>query len=162
MDFIFGNPESWVHLRNIAKKLDMSPNTARSAVEALLKDKLLEKRKEGNLIQVRADFESENYKVEKKIGNLRSVYKSGIVDYLDNYYSPQAIVLFGSFSRGEDTSGSDVDLGIITSEKKRPDLAKFEKKIGRNINLSLFTRKEVSDEFFANIINGIVLKGVLR
>lgn len=162
MRFVFEKPEKWVHIRNIAKSLNISPNTARAALDSLFKEKIIEKRKIGNLIQARANLESEDYKTDKKIENLRSIYKSGIVDYLYDYYSPQAIVLFGSYSRGEDTSESDVDIGIITSEKKRPELMRFEKKIGRKISLSLFARNGVSDEFFTNIMNGIVLKGVLK
>ena len=46
--------------------------------------------------------------------------------------------------------------------KKRPDLSIFEKKLHRRIELSLFTRKEVSEEFFTNMINGIVLKGMVK
>lgn len=162
MDFIFMKPERWAHIREIARKVKLSPNTVRKSLTNLIKKGIVEKRKQGNMLQFRGKLDSKNYKIEKKIHNLRHIYKTGIVDYLFDFYNPKAIVLFGSYSRGEDISTSDVDIGIITVSKKRPDLSPFERKIGRKIELSLFNKKEVSNEFFNNIINGIVLKGILK
>lgn len=159
---IFKNPERWTHIREIARKLNISPETARKHLAGLKKHNILEERKEGNLLQFRAKIENENYKHEKILYNLGAIHDSGVVNFLYEYYSPKAIILFGSYARGEDLSASDVDIGIVTSNKKRPDLSSFEKKLARKINLSLFTRKDVSKEFFTNIINGIVLKGVLK
>ena len=110
-------------------------------------------------------YSQEDYELkpqEKKIFNLLKIYESGIINYLYDYYSPSAIILFGSYSRGEDISTSDIDIGIITPKKNQPELKNFEKKLKRKVNLSLFVKKEVSEEFFTNIINGIVLKGVLK
>lgn len=160
-EFLFEKPEIWFHIREIARALNISPNTVRSILLNLIKEKIIEKRTLSNLFQVRANLDDENYKIEKKLYNLYSVYKSGIIDFLSDYYPQPTIVLFGSYSRGEDLSNSDIDIGIITSEKKLPDLKKFEKKFNRTINLSLFTKKDVSKEFFNNIINGIVLRGFL-
>lgn len=161
-NFIFEKPENWAHIRQIARELKISPETARKLVAKLKKDGLVEGRKEGNMAQFRANMESEKYKREKMLHNLKQAYDSGIVDFLHEFYRPQAIVLFGSYARGEDMSSSDIDIGVITSSKKRPDLGIFEKKLHRRIELSLFTRKEVSEEFFTNIINGITLNGMIK
>ncbi len=161
-ELIFAMPERWLHIREMARKLGVSPNTVRKDIAILKKSGIVEERKEGNMIMIRAKLDNENYKREKRIHNLHSIYKSGIVDYLFDFYdTPSAIILFGSHSRGEDISTSDIDICILTKNKKRPDLSGFEKKVFRRIELSLLTRKEVSDEFFNNLINGIVLKGVL-
>jgi len=149
-EFVFQKPEEWVHIREIARNLKISPNTVRNVIKKLLKE------------EIGANFENESYKTEKKIFNLLKIYESGIINYLYDYYSPSAIILFGSYSRGEDISTSDIDIGIITPKKNQPELKNFEKKLKRKVNLSLFVKKEVSEEFFTNIINGIVLKGVLK
>jgi predicted nucleotidyltransferase len=159
---IFKFPEKWIHIREIARKLKISPETARKTLSRLKKQGIVEERKQANTLQFRARLENEIYKREKMIFNLHIIYDSGIVNLLSNYYHPKTIVLFGSYARGEDTSTSDIDIGVITNNKKRPNLRIFEKKLSRRIELSLFTRKEVSNEFFTNIINGIVLKGVLK
>ncbi|HLD39190.1 MAG TPA: nucleotidyltransferase domain-containing protein [archaeon] len=161
-EMIFRTPEKWVHIREIARRLRVSPNSVRKEAALLKRCGILKEKTEGNMIQYRANMESERYKREKMLHNLRSIFDSGIVDFLYEYYNPSAIVLFGSYSRGEDTSTSDIDIAVVTSSKKRPDLKKFEKKLSRRIELSLFIRKEVSKEFFNNIINGIVLRGFLK
>lgn len=161
-ELIFKSPEKWTHIREIARKLRISPETARKTLSRLKKKGIVEERRQANTLQFRANLESESYKQEKIIFNLRAVYDSNIITSLNSHYRPKAIVLFGSYARGEDTSTSDIDIGVVTNNKKRPDLRSFEKKLSRRIELSLFTRKEVSDEFFTNIINGIVLRGVLK
>ncbi len=159
---IFATPEKWMHIREIARRLRISPNSVRKEAALLKKSGVIEQKKEGNMIMYRADMGSERYRREKMLSNLRNIFDSGIADFLNDYYSPSAIVLFGSYSRGEDTSKSDIDIAVITSGKKRPDMRQFEKRLSRRIELSLFARKEVSGEFFNNIINGIVLRGFLK
>ncbi len=161
-NLIFEKPEKWAHIREIARELKISPETARKLAVKLKKDGIAESRKEGNMLQFRAGMENEKYRREKMLHNLKTAYDSGIVDFLDKFYRPHAIILFGSYARGEDISSSDADIGVITSSKKRPDLGIFEKRLHRRIELSLFTRKEVSGEFFTNIINGITLKGMIK
>lgn len=161
-EVVFRAPEKWIHIREIARVLRISPNSVRKDAILLKKHGILQKKREGNMIMYRANMESEQYKIEKMLVNLRDILYSGVIEFLQDYYSPAAIVLFGSYSRGEDTSTSDIDIAVITSSKKRPDLRKFEKKLSRRIELSIFTRKEVSKEFFNNVINGIVLKGFLK
>ena len=158
---IFKAPEKWMHLREIARNLNISPNTVSKSIAELRKKGIVEEKKEVNMRMFRANFDNETYKHEKRVYNLQNIYDSGITSFLFEYYNPKAIALFGSYSRGEDISTSDIDIGIITNEKKRPNLTMFEKKLSRNIELSLFTRKKVSKEFFNSIINGIVLTGFL-
>jgi len=162
IELVFKKPEKWMHIRKIARKLKISPETIRKNLAKLKKKQVVEERREGNMLRFRANLENENYKREKTLHNLKSIFDSGIVNFLYDYYHPKAIILFGSYARGEDISTSDVDIGIVIKNKKRPDLSKFEKKISRSIELSLFTKNEVSNEFFNNIINGIVLKGFLK
>jgi len=161
-ELIFKTPEKWVHIREIGRKLKVSPNSVRKYAARLKKEGIVEKKREGNMIRIRANLDDEKYRHEKMIYNLRCIYDSGITEFLFEHYHPEAIVLFGSYSRGEDISTSDVDIGVLTKNKKRHDLSIFEKKISRKIELSLFSKKEVSNEFFNNIINGIVLKGFLK
>jgi len=161
-ELIFKTPEKWVHIREIARKLKVSPNSVRKYAARLKKKGIVEKKREGNMIRVRANLDDEKYKHEKMISNLHCIFDSGIAEFLFEHYHPEVIVLFGSYSRGEDISTSDVDIGVLTKNKKRPDLSIFEKKISRKIELSLFSKKEVSNEFFNNIVNGIVLKGFLK
>src|SRR3989344_4808251 len=81
------------------------------------------------------------------------------------YVRELAIVLFGSFAKGEDAEKSDIDLLVITSAKKELNLDIFDKKLGRKIQLFLFSEKEIekmkesNKELLNSLINGIILYG---
>ena len=68
----------------------------------------------------------------------------GIIDLLRKYFSTQPVLkawLFGSFSRGEETQDSDVDI-IVSLDKSKPIGLKFfgmwsdlEELLGRKVDL---------------------------
>ena len=70
--------------------------------------------------------------------------KSAIIEALRNYFSTQPVLkawLFGSFSRGEETQDSDVDI-IVSLDKSKPIGLKFfgmwsdlEELLGRKVDL---------------------------
>jgi predicted nucleotidyltransferase len=70
--------------------------------------------------------------------------------------------LFGSTALGEDVRESDIDLCVISGDKKL-ELAKFEGLLSRKINI-IFRKDfgKISKELKNNIINGIILKGHLK
>jgi len=162
-DIISAEPEKWIHLRELARRSRTSPNTVKAYVKKETKKGTLKTKKEGNMVLYKANMENEDYTTRKRLSNISKIFDSGTVKHLDKYYNhPQAIVLFGSYSKGEDISTSDIDIAVITPEKKRPDLNRYEKILKRKIELSLFTNKDISKEFFNNLINGFVLKGFLK
>jgi predicted nucleotidyltransferase len=163
LEILFNEPEKKKHIREIARLCKLSPNTVLSELKKLKKEGIIKTERSANLLLAGVNFDSEKYRTKKMIFNLESVYDSGLVDYLAKFYeNSKAIILFGSYRRGEDISTSDIDIAIITLDKKRPDAALYEKKLKRSINLHLISLKEISEEFFNNLINGIVLKGYLQ
>jgi predicted nucleotidyltransferase len=155
-------PEKWFHIRKLAKILDISPNTVIKKVNILLKSNFVEKRNYNNMIEYRANLDNNMFILHKRSYNILQIYESGLVDYLKNDYSSCPKILFGSYARGEDLSTSDIDIAIISTKKSRPNLQKYEKSLHREINLSIFSKEDVSKEFMNNIINGIVIDGVLE
>ena len=62
------------------------------------------------------------------MSNLEKIYGSGIVDFLSNKYNrPKSIILFGSFSKGEDIENSDIDIAVSTNKRLNLDISKYEK-----------------------------------
>ena len=110
----------------------------------------------------KAKHESPIFRRYKLIFNLTSLFESGLVDFLEKKLTPNSIVVFGSYRRGEDVEESDIDLFIETIEDQL-DLSLFEKKLKRKIQLhfkkdfTLYPR-----ELKNNIINGIVIHGFLE
>ena len=84
------------------------------------------------------------------------------MEFLSDAFVPDAIVLFGSASRGEDIEGSDIDLFLVAKEREI-NLRKFEKKLKRKISLHFEDSvSKVPKELMNNIINGIVVYGYLK
>ena len=57
--------------------------------------------------------------------------------------------------------GSDIDVALFTPSRNKLDLGKFEKKLGRKIQLFLFKdRKDVKNgHLLSNILNGFIISG---
>ena len=154
------------HVREVAKLLNKSPTTISKYLKEYKSKKILISESKLNHLLFKADTSSKEFKQLKLNYNFSSINKSGIIEFLENYFNqPEAIVLFGSFSKAEDNKNSDIDLLIISSKKQEPNLEKFEKKLKHKIQLFVHSRdelnqlKKVNKELFNNWINGITIKG---
>jgi predicted nucleotidyltransferase len=104
----------------------------------------------------------EAMKGRKRANNLLSLYESGLCAYLQKTFQGSTIVLFGSYSFGEDISTSDIDLCII-GQKNDNNLEPFQKQLHRTISLHVYDSwKDVGKPLKESIINGIVLSGGIR
>ena len=147
---------------NIAKALSVSPAAVMKA---------LPKIRDGNLINMSQDKESKRWAIElntdnhrvmqiKRAENLKMIYESGLADFLEKELPGSTIILFGSYSRGEDTIRSDIDIAVIGRKEKHINLDDFEKKLERNISINFYASfKEIHKNLKENLFNGIVLFG---
>ena len=75
---------------------------------------------------------------------------------------PKCIILFGSYSRGEDTETSDIDI-FVEAKKQRIKIDKFEGVLKRKIEIHFNEDfNNYSKELKNNIINGDALYGYLE
>lgn len=112
---------------------------------------------------IQADRENTLFIALKRSRNLYTLYECGLVSYLTELYGrPEAIVLFGSYARGEDTEQSDIDVVVITPKKLSCNLDKYEKKLQRKIQVKELLKEDIPSEFTTTLINGIVLSGYLQ
>lgn len=146
--------------REIAHILNVSPTAVANSLKILKKDNLItiEKTKTINFISFNRD---EKKAIElKRVENLRNIYLSGLSNYLEVELAGGTIILFGSYSNGEDTKGSDIDIAVIGRKNKQIDLTKYEKELGREININFYPSfKEINKHLKNNILNGIPLTG---
>jgi len=119
--------------------------------------------------RIKSNQNNFNFIKSKIVYNLNFVYQSGLVDFLvEHLEHPKAIILFGSFRKGEDFSTSDIDIAVeVDAEEdyktiRLEILVDFEREIGRKIQIHLFNRKNIDLHVFNNIANGIVLAGFLE
>ncbi len=162
LETIFKYPTTRFTIRGLARKVKIAPPTALGIVRALQKEGIIREEKVGRASQVSANFESEKYRRKKQIYNLDALYSSGLVDFLVTAYNdPKAIILFGSFSHGNDIEQSDIDIAVITQEEKVLELTSFERILARRISIHEIKLDKVSQEFKNNLYNGIMLYGAL-
>lgn len=147
--------------RQIAKLLKVSPTAVAKALHLLEKEELVKiSKQERNISSVWLNRENRRTLLLKRVENLKMIYESGLLEFLEENFPGSAIILFGSYSRGDDVLKSDIDIAIIKAKEKSIDLSVFEKKLERKINLNFYSSfKDMHKEFRENLCNGIVLSG---
>lgn len=158
----FVNPSSKLRVRELERKLKLPlPSIIRYCKE-LEQENILQTIIMGN-VKFYTSSKTEKYRLEKKLFNLKQIYDSKLIEYLKFELSNPVIILFGSYSKGEDTEESDIDLYIETTSKI-PNLERFEKKLKRTIQL--FKHKNIEElqnhHLANNIVNGITLNNYLE
>jgi len=151
------------YIKEISRKIKLAPTSVRKHLEYLLNQNLVLKKKGERFFGFIANRDSENFLFYKKITNIISIKKSGLLDFLIESFYPQAIVLYGSYLRGEDVEMSDIDLLIITKVKKRISIEKFESTLKRKIHILIEPRLgKLRPEIKTEVMNGLVLYGYLK
>jgi predicted nucleotidyltransferase len=148
--------------RQISKFLDVSQPAVMKALPELEKKEyiLLKKDKETKRYSIELNRENNLIMQLKRVDNLKQIYESGLHDFLEREFAGSTVILFGSYSKGEDTLKSDIDISVIGRKKKDIALDNFEKLLGREIRINFYTSlKEVHKTLRENILNGIVLCG---
>ena len=151
-------------LREISRLTKIAPPSVKKYLLDFEKKSLISKRlrKNYNFPIYRANRENEEFIFLKKISIILELNYSGLVDYLWETLSPKAVVLYGSYAKGESTEDSDIDLFILGNEKNL-GLEKFENILNKKIHI-LFNNDfdKMNKEIKNNILNGIILKGYLK
>lgn len=146
--------------REIAKSLKVSPTAVAKPIKKLEEKNMLriEKTKTINFVSFNRD---EKGAIElKRVENLKNIYISGLSDYLINALPGGTIILFGSYSKGEDINTSDIDIAVIERKNKVIELEKYEKILNRKINLNFYDSwASIHKHLRNNILNGILLQG---
>lgn len=162
-EYFFIHPTIKLRVREIERTLKLSlPSVIRYCKE-LEEEGILARVKTGS-VTFYTTSRSETYLLEKKLYNIKTLYESGMVEYLRKELSNPAIVLFGSYAKGEDTEKSDIDLYIETPSNRKVNLEKFKKLLHREIQV--FQHKSIKDisnpHLANNIINGITLNNYIE
>jgi len=162
LEYFFIYPNKVTYPRELSRELKLSMPTILSSIKYLKEINFITIKKGKAMDSVSANIENKDFIRMKRTDNIEKLYSSKIVDFLyEEFRRPQAIVCFGSYSRGEDTENSDINMAIIKGTKKELLLEKYEKKLNRKISIHFIDLNKVSNEFKTNLCNGIVLEGAL-
>ena len=169
LSLLFWYPDGEFTLSEFARKARISKSSATHTVEWLKRASFANVVEKGNVLLISANMENPEYRKRRIAHHLMALYESNFLEYLEySFPHARAIILFGSFRKGEDTSTSDIDIAIETLDEVKHDVVRpqglegFEKLFSRKIELHLFNRKKVDINVFNNIANGIVLSGFLE
>ena len=169
LKLFFEEPQRGFHIRLLARLTKLNPNTIIKITESLAKKQILikNKSKDNNLVITKANTGCEEYKLEKKLYNIRKIFDSGLIEFLNSELHYPWIMLFGSYARGENDKRSDIDLFVVCDKKKRLDLHIYEEKLAAEIQIFMHTKREFnllkknSPELINNVLNGSKLSGFL-
>ncbi|NOR85451.1 winged helix-turn-helix transcriptional regulator [archaeon] len=169
INWFFSYPQKEIGLSELSKELNISKMTANRYVNRLVDEKYLRKEVLGRIWRISCNLEHVYNFTHKISYNLNMVYKSGILLEIHKIIpNSRAIVLFGSYRKGDDTEKSDIDIAVevLDDEDLRivelgvlPQLG-YRKNV--LVNLHVFSRNKVDLNLFSNIANGIVLEGFLE
>lgn len=168
-EVLFKFPEKEFSLSDLAKEAGVAKTNIGATLQEFTDAGLITIEKLSKIWRIKANQSNWFYMKSKIIYNLNLIYRSGIVEFLIDYFkNPKSIILFGSFRKGEDLSTSDIDIAIESDEEKDfqtiglRELSELEKMFGKKIQLHVFNRKNIDDNLFNNIANGILLWGFLE
>jgi len=166
---LYKYPEKEFSLSDLAKEAGVAKANIGYILEEFQKAELITIEKLSKIWRIKANLTNWIYIRSKIVYNLNFVYNSGLVEFLIDYFkNPRAIILFGSFRKGEDLSNSDIDIAIESEDCEDykivalRELSAQEKEINRKIQIHLFNRNSIDNGVFNNIANGILLWGFLE
>lgn len=153
-------------LRDVARKLKISPSTSKEALDFLLSQKILEKRKLGknHLFKVKNHYLTKQIRVLYTLSELSSA--NFVEEIIAKCPDTLSIGLYGSAAKGEDDNNSDIDVLLISRKKLAvPELIN-DRKINREVSIASYTYKEWKEKaendkvFYTSVIlNYIQLYG---
>lgn len=168
-EILFKYPEKEFSLSDLAREAGVAKANIGNILGEFQEAGLISIEKLSKIWRIKSNQTNWFYVRSKIISNLNFVYKSGLVEFLVDFFNnPKAIVLFGSFRKGEDLSNSDIDIAIESDDVKGykimglKELSEFENNIGRKIQIHLFNRDSIDIGVFNNVANGILLWGFLE
>jgi len=167
-NFFFESPYKEAYLRELSKKLKLSPFAVKKYLDWFVKEGLILEERKANLRYFKANINNLFFRHLKIAFSIKLIMKSGLISYLkENISNTSSITLFGSTAKGEDDKESDIDI-LIIGKNKYTDTHKFREKTGKEINLHIFSwgewnekAKKDSPFYYEVISSGIKLHGEL-
>jgi predicted nucleotidyltransferase len=157
-------PDREWYLTELARFLHTQPSSLQREVNALTKAGILQQRRDGRRVYLKADPGSPVFTDLKKLLEKTA----GIVPVLQQELTPlrgrlELAFLYGSMARSEETSASDIDLLVVGEAGLAdllPALRRSEKRLGRPVNPTIYSLSEFRkksrghDHFLTAVLKG--------
>ena len=157
----FKEPTRIHFIREISREINLAHTSIKRHIDTLLKESFIQKKKSNPFDGYIANRENEKFILYKRAFNLISLEQ--VILEIKDKISPKVIVLFGSYEKGEDIEGSDIDILLISKVKKNLDFSKYEKQLKRQIHMTTIENlKELDFSLRNNVKKGIIIEGELN
>jgi len=157
-------PDKWWYLSELAQFLQTTPSSLQRELKALVDGGILQTRREGTRAYFKTDTRSPLFP------ELRALIEktAGVVPTLSIVFQPlesriACAFVYGSVARRKEHALSDVDLlivGDVGLADVTPALRKAEAKLGREVNVTTYSRAEfrkkaaAKDHFLSAVLRG--------
>ena len=119
IEILFKYPEKEFSLSDLAREAGVAKANIGNILNEFQEAGLITIEKLSKIWRIKSNQTNWLFIRSKIVNNLGFVYKSGLVEFLiEHFKNPKAILLFGSFRKGEDLSNSDIDIAIESNEIK--------------------------------------------
>lgn len=155
------SPTESFGLRELSRISGLAPLSVMRYLKDFQKEELISRYEKNKIPFYRANRDNLNFVLYKKMSIYFEINNSGFVDFVWDNLAPKAIILFGSYARGESIETSDIDICVIGKENK-VNLDNFEKTLNKKIHITFIENiKDTPTELRNNIINGTILRGYI-
>lgn len=145
LSYYFTNPTARHHLRDLAERLSIDPSNLSKELRRLEQEGVFQSEVSGRQKYFRLNREYSLFKevrgiVAKTIGAIPLLEQS-----LKKIEGIEDAYLYGSFARSQQDAVSDIDVLVIGNPKAgalAEAMEKLERRLGREINCTVLTRKE--------------------
>jgi len=172
MYWFFSFPDREIGLNDLSLELGIAKNTAKIVIELMENDGFIVKKVHGKAWRITCNKQhAYNYtrKVAFNLGIVFEAYAGGLRNQIfDIVGNAKAVILFGSYRKGDDTEKSDIDIAVEVLDNKDIRLVNLGTipRLGYRqnvpVNLHIFSRNKIDMNLFSNIANGIVIEGFLE
>lgn len=164
LEIFFNEPTKHWHFKDIVKKAKISEQRANHWLKHFMKEKIIKHVKpKGKMPYFIAQYNYPIYKNKKKLYALNRMLETGFLNKLQSLKNAKAVVIFGSFSRSDWDTNSDVDVFIYGD----PEDLKFgtiwlERGVEVHTCRTKKDIKEIKSGLINNVVKGYFVKGYVH
>jgi predicted nucleotidyltransferase len=163
LGWLFSHPDESFFVRQIALILKEDPTNVSREMAMLEELGILRSKRNGNLKHFQTNQECPFFEELKGLVLKTAGVAGRIRNALDKVAGIEFAFIYGSYAKGEEKAGSDVDLliiGDVDMNRLDSSLGKLEEMLGREINYVLYSMKEfkskrrAKDGFLMEVLSG--------
>ncbi len=160
LEIFFREPTRIHFIKDISRQIGLAHTSVRANVRKLAEEGLILKKESRPFDGYIANRENGDFLWGKMACNILSL--KPLRDLIVERLGPSAVILFGSYLRGEDIESSDVDIAVISKVKTGLDFSGIEELLMRKIRVIIVDGLSKLDKGIrGKISNGFLLYGTL-